>query len=63
MRWAKQARSAEAGDTVVELVRPLGLILNQDEYGNVFVEKVAPGGNAARTGMVRGHCTVLEDLY
>lgn len=53
MRWARQSRSASSDDTVVELNRPLGLILNQDENGNVYVEKVAPRGNAARTGMVR----------
>lgn len=52
MRWARQARSAEDGDVVVELPRPLGLVLNADEQGNVYVEKVAPKGNAARTGKV-----------
>lgn len=53
MRWAKQSRSASVGDNVVELVRPLGLVLNEDERGNVFVETLAPKGNAARTGKVR----------
>jgi hypothetical protein len=52
MRWAKASRSAQAEDNVVELVRPLGLVLNQDERGNVYVETVAPRGNAARTGKV-----------
>jgi hypothetical protein len=50
MRWARQSRSAEASDVIVELPRPLGLVLNADEQGNVYVEKVAPKGNAARTG-------------
>jgi hypothetical protein len=58
MRWARQARSAEAGDEIVEFPRPLGLILNADAQGNVYVEKVAPKGNAARTGKV----CALEDL-
>lgn len=53
MKWARQSRSAAADDRVVELNRPLGLILNQDESGNVFVERVAPKGNAARTGQVQ----------
>jgi hypothetical protein len=53
MRWAKQSRSASVSDTVVELKRPLGLVLNEDESGNVYVETVAPKGNAARTGRVR----------
>jgi hypothetical protein len=53
MRFAKQSRSASATDVVVELNRPLGLVLNEDEDGNVYVETVAPKGNAARTGKVR----------
>jgi len=40
-------------DNVVELLKPLGLILNQDPNGNVYVETVAPKGNAARTGKVK----------
>lgn len=52
MRWAKAARYATEDDTLVELVRPLGLVLNQDANGNVYVETVAPRGNAARTGKV-----------
>lgn len=51
-KWAKASRSAGADDTVVELMKPLGLVLNQDDKGNVYVETVAPKGNAARTGLV-----------
>ena len=53
LRWARSKRSAEFGDNVVELIRPLGLVLQEDEQGNVYVETVAPKGNAARTGKVR----------
>ena len=53
MRWARASRSAQADDNVVELMRPLGLVLNEDDNGNVYVETVAPRGNAARTGQVR----------
>lgn len=53
MRWAKQSRSASSGDNKVELKRPLGLVLEQDDNGNVFVQTVAPKGNAARTGQVK----------
>jgi hypothetical protein len=53
MRWARAARSASSDDNLVELNRPLGLVLNEDEKGNVYIEKVAPKGNAARTGRVR----------
>jgi len=53
LRYSRAARSAGSGDTVVELQRPLGLILNQDNNGNVYVETVAPRGNAARSGKVK----------
>ena len=52
MRFARQSRQAGNDDNVVELTRPLGLVLNQDDDGNVYVETVAPRGNAARTGKV-----------
>jgi hypothetical protein len=52
LRFARQSRTAQTGDNVVELMRPLGLVLNQDDSGNVYVETVAPRGNAARTGQV-----------
>lgn len=53
MRFARASRSAGADDRVVELKRPLGLVLDQDDSGNVYVETVAPRGNAARTGLVK----------
>ena len=37
----------------LELKRPLGVVLEEDEKGNVYVETVAPLGNAARTGVVK----------
>merc|ERR1711862_975382 len=52
MRWARQSRSATSTDNLVEMKRPLGLVLNEDDNGNVYVETVAPKGNAARSGMV-----------
>jgi len=60
LRWARASRSAQADDTVVELMRPLGLVLNEDDKGNVYVETVAPKGNAARQGgKVRSFSSVL----
>lgn len=53
LRWTKQARSASATDNLVELKRPLGLVLDEDDNGNVFVQTVAPRGNAARSGQVK----------
>jgi hypothetical protein len=52
LRTAKAARQAGVEDRVVELRRPLGVVLEEDENGNVFVETLAPKGNAARTGLV-----------
>lgn len=53
LRFTKAARSAGVEDRVVELKRPLGVVLDEDENGNVYVETVAPKGNAARTGLVQ----------
>lgn len=52
-RFSRQQRSAGADDRVVELKRPLGLVLEEDADGNVYVETVAPRGNAARSGLVK----------
>lgn len=53
MRWNRAKRQASVSDRVVELRRPLGVVLEEDEDGNVYVDAVAPKGNAARTGMVK----------
>lgn len=53
LRFARSSRAAGNDDNVVELMRPLGLVLNQDESGNVYVETVAPRGNAARSGQIK----------
>uniref|UniRef100_A0A6U4EGF8 PDZ domain-containing protein n=1 Tax=Phaeomonas parva TaxID=124430 RepID=A0A6U4EGF8_9STRA len=43
-------RGVAAGDRIVEIKKPLGLVLEEDERGDVYVASVA--GNAARTGKV-----------
>mmetsp|Transcript_22219 Transcript_22219/g.26387 ORF Transcript_22219/g.26387 Transcript_22219/m.26387 type:complete len:219 (-) Transcript_22219:158-814(-) len=53
LRWNRQKRQATVGDRKVELKRPLGIVLEEDENGNVYVDAVAPRGNAARTGQVK----------
>merc|ERR1712183_763359 len=53
LRIARSSRSASSDDNVVELPKPLGLVLNQDDNGNVYVETVAAKGNAARTGKIK----------
>lgn len=35
-------------DIVVELQKPLGIVLEEDEKGNVYVKELSPAGNAAR---------------
>mmetsp|Transcript_123 Transcript_123/g.162 ORF Transcript_123/g.162 Transcript_123/m.162 type:complete len:198 (+) Transcript_123:77-670(+) len=52
-RYSRQQRFADADDRIVELRRPLGIVLEEDANGNVFVETLAPKGNAARTGGVK----------
>ncbi len=52
-RYDKVRRAADANARVVELVRPLGMVLNEDSQGNVYVEAIAPKGNAARSGNVQ----------
>lgn len=52
-RSNRASRQAGLEDRVVELKRPIGVVLEEDGKGNVFVETLAPRGNAARTGLVR----------
>ena len=51
-RQNRAKRQADAGDRMVELRMPLGLELDEDKQGNVFVKKVEPGSRAAKSGMV-----------
>lgn len=45
---ARSARKASATDRVVELNKPLGLVLEEDDKGNVYVADLQAGGNAAQ---------------
>ena len=51
-RANRAKRQADAGDRIVELRMPLGIELDEDKEGNVFVKKVEPTGRAAKSGMV-----------
>mmetsp|Transcript_17732 Transcript_17732/g.19771 ORF Transcript_17732/g.19771 Transcript_17732/m.19771 type:complete len:210 (-) Transcript_17732:293-922(-) len=53
MRRAREARDSSQEDDVVELRRPLGIVLKENSEGDVFVETIAPKGNAARSGQVK----------
>lgn len=48
----RAARSAGATDRVVEIRQPLGLELDEDAQGNVYVKRVTKGGRADKTGKV-----------
>uniref|UniRef100_A0A7S2RXM9 PDZ domain-containing protein n=1 Tax=Rhizochromulina marina TaxID=1034831 RepID=A0A7S2RXM9_9STRA len=53
-RKEREQRAAEAGDRVVEVAKPLGAILEEDNNGDVFVASVMPGSNAERAGLKPG---------
>ncbi|GAB5030049.1 pdz domain protein [Nannochloropsis oceanica] len=48
----RAARKPGPMDLVVELQKPLGIVLEEDEKGNVYVKELSPAGNAARSGKV-----------
>eukprot|EP01035_Chromulina_nebulosa_P020728 gene20728-26872_t len=48
----RSVRQAGAGDRTVELLQPLGLELDQDSDGNVFITKIEKGSRAEKSGMV-----------
>lgn len=48
----REVRKASAADRMVELRKPLGLTLDEDKDGNVFVKEVEKGGRAEKSGMV-----------
>jgi len=51
-RANRAARRAGATDRMVEIRQPLGMELDEDTEGNVYVKKLLAGGRAAKTGMV-----------
>jgi len=53
-RKERDARAAERGDRIVEVVKPLGVILEEDKNGDVFVAEVTPGSNGAIAGLQAG---------
>jgi hypothetical protein len=50
----RKQRFADEGARVVEVTKPLGLILEEDKNGDVFVAEVIPGGNGAKSGVIVG---------
>ena len=48
----REMRRASADDRSVELRKPLGLELDEDEFGNVFVKSIEKNGRADKSGQV-----------
>ena len=53
-RQERNARFAEEGARVVEIAKPLGIVLEEDKNGDVYVAEVSPGGNGAKSGVMVG---------
>eukprot|EP01039_Chlorochromonas_danica_P003189 gene3189-3491_t len=51
-RANRAIRRAGANDRIVELRKPLGLELDEDKEGNVFVKSIDRGGRADKSGMI-----------
>jgi hypothetical protein len=48
----RSQRRAAADDRMVELRMPMGMDLDEDKNGNVFVKSIEKGGRADKSGMV-----------
>lgn len=48
----RSMRQAGADERTVELLLPMGLELDEDKEGNVFVKSIEKGGRAEKTGKV-----------
>lgn len=46
------ARKAGADDRAVELKKPMGLVLDEDKQGNVFVVSIDKDGRADKSGKI-----------
>lgn len=51
-RANREVRRASATDRVVELKKPMGMELDEDKDGNVFVKSIEKGGRADKSGLV-----------
>ena len=48
----RSQRRAAADDRMVELRMPMGMDLDEDANGNVFVKSIEKGGRAEKSGMI-----------
>lgn len=48
----REIRRAGANDRIVELRKPMGMDLDEDSEGNVFVRSIEENGRAAKSGVV-----------
>jgi len=51
-RANRETRKAGADDRMIELKKPMGLELDEDPDGNVFVKSIEPNGRAEKSGKV-----------
>tara|TARA_B100000475_G_scaffold191100_1_gene163794 strand:- start:355 stop:939 length:585 start_codon:yes stop_codon:yes gene_type:complete len=51
--FERSARAAGGGDRTVTIPKPLGLVLDDDANGDVFVKEIVKGGNAEAIGGVK----------
>ena len=51
-RANRETRKAGADDRMIELKKPLGLVLDEDPDGNVFVTSIEANGRAEKSGKV-----------
>merc|ERR1711907_226954 len=52
-RSERSSRGAGADERVVELAKPMGIILDEDGDGNCYISEIVPGSNAATSGKVK----------
>ena len=60
--FERSARAAGGGDRTVTIPKPLGLILDDDANGDVFVKEIVKGGNAEDTATGRSGVAPPERL-
>ena len=58
--FERSARDAGVGDRKVTIRKPLGLVLDANAQGDVYVKEVVRGGNAEAIGGVNVGDTVAE---
>ena len=48
----REMRRASADDRMVELKKPMGIELDEDQFGNVFIKSIEKNSRAEKTGQI-----------